>query len=62
MQATAWYVAAMSSHSYYEGDLAWVHHVGYSQHAEQAGPGVVALLREAGLGPGDSVLDVGCGS
>jgi SAM-dependent methyltransferase len=62
MHATAWYVAAMSSHSYYGGDLAWVHHVGYSQHAEQTGPGVVALLREGGLGPGASVLDVGCGS
>src|SRR5467141_3049408 len=54
--------ATMSSHSYYNSDLAWVHHVGYSHHAEQTGPGVVALLREGGLAPGASVLDVGCGS
>jgi SAM-dependent methyltransferase len=52
----------MSSHPYYGSDLAWVHHVGYSHHAEQTGPGVVALLREGGLAPGASVLDVGCGS
>jgi SAM-dependent methyltransferase len=52
----------MSSHSYYKTDLAWVHHVGYSHHAERTGPGVVARLREAGLAPGASVLDVGCGS
>ena len=52
----------MSSRSYYGSDLAWVHHVGYSHHAEQTGPGVVALLREGGLAPGASVLDVRCGS
>ena len=52
----------MSSHSYYKSDLAWVHHVGYSHHAERTGPGVVALLRERGLAPGASILDVGCGS
>jgi len=52
----------MSSDSYYGRDLAWVHHVGYSHHAEQTAPGVVALLREGGLAPGASVLDVGCGS
>src|SRR5262249_21004322 len=52
----------MSSHSYYGSDLAWVHHVGYSHHAELTGPGVVSLLREGGLVPGANVLDVGCGS
>jgi SAM-dependent methyltransferase len=52
----------MTHNSYYGSDLAWVHHVGYSHHAEQTGPGVVALLREGGLAPGASVLDVGCGS
>jgi len=61
-QRTTWYVAAMSSHSYYNSDLAWVHHVGYSHHAEWTGPGIVALLREGGLQPSASVLDVGCGS
>jgi SAM-dependent methyltransferase len=52
----------MSSRPYYERDLAWVHHLGYSHHAERTGPGIVALLRGAGLTPGSSVLDVGCGS
>jgi SAM-dependent methyltransferase len=55
-------LAVMSSHCYYGSDLAWVHHVGYSHHADQTGPGVVALLRAGGLPPGASVLDVGCGS
>jgi SAM-dependent methyltransferase len=54
--------ATMSSCSYYKSDLAWVHHVGYSHHVEQTEPGVVALLRERGLAPGASVLDIGCGS
>src|SRR5262245_50676931 len=52
----------MASNSYYGSDLAWVHHVGYSHHAELTGPGVVGLLREHGLAAGASVLDVGCGS
>lgn len=46
----------------YRPDLAWVHHVGHGSVAEHAAPGIVALLRAAGLGDGARVLDVGCGS
>ena len=52
----------MAFDSYYQSDLAWVHHVGYSRHAELTCPGIVKLLRTHGLGTGDRVLDVGCGS
>jgi SAM-dependent methyltransferase len=52
----------MLTDSYYQSDLAWVHHVGYAQHVEKVGPGIVRLLRDAGLGSGARVLDVGCGS
>ena len=48
--------------TYYGSDLAWVHHTGYSQHVENIWPGIVRLLRDAGPGRGDRVLDVGCGS
>lgn len=41
----------MSSNTYYEPDLAWVHHAGYSRHARQSSRGILKLL-----------LDVGCGS
>jgi SAM-dependent methyltransferase len=47
---------------YYQSDLAWVHHSGYAHHAERVGPGIVRLLRDAGLGSSPRVLDVGCGS
>jgi SAM-dependent methyltransferase len=46
----------------YRPDLAWVHHVGHGDLAERSAPGLLALLRTAGLGPGARVLDVGCGS
>src|SRR5690242_5482958 len=52
----------MAADSYYQRDLAWVHHAGYAQHVEKVGPGIVRLLRDAGLGSGARVLDVGCGS
>jgi len=52
----------MSSDTYYRSDLAWVHHVGYSQHVERVWPGIARLLRDHGLASGARVLDVGCGS
>src|SRR5262245_48676911 len=52
----------MPTDSYYQSDLAWVHHTGYAQYVEKVGPGIVRLLRDAGLGSGARVLDVGCGS
>jgi len=48
--------------SYYQADLAWVHHAGYSHHIERASGGIVRLLRDGGLSAGARVLDVGCGS
>jgi SAM-dependent methyltransferase len=53
---------APASRPYYQADLAWVHHHGYSQHARSVAPGIVALLFEHGLSTGARVLDVGCGS
>jgi len=52
----------MTCDTYYQTDLAWIHHAGYSQHVERTSPGIIQLLRQAGLRPGAQVLDVGCGS
>jgi SAM-dependent methyltransferase len=52
----------MTSAPYYQEDLAWVHDVGFGHLAERAAPGILALLRSAGLGRSAEVLDVGCGS
>jgi SAM-dependent methyltransferase len=48
--------------TYYEPDLAWVHHTGYSHHVDNVWRGVVRLLRAGGVADGARVLDVGCGS
>jgi len=52
----------MTRQAYYQDDLAWVHHAGYSHHVERTGPGIVQLLRDSGMGAGARVPDVGCGS
>jgi len=52
----------MPSDAYYQSDLAWIHHTGYSQHVERVAAGIVQLLRDAGLSAGARVLDVGCGN
>ncbi|HEV8552094.1 MAG TPA: class I SAM-dependent methyltransferase [Casimicrobiaceae bacterium] len=52
----------MTSDTYYQPDLAWVHHAGYSHHVERTCAGIVQLLRDGGLSAGARVLDVGCGS
>ena len=52
----------MPSDAYYQPDLAWVHHAGYSHHVERTCAGIVQLLRNGGLSAGACVLDVGCGS
>lgn len=51
-----------SATGYYQPDLAWIHHSGYSHHVAQTCPGILKLLHDAGLSAGAQVLDVGCGS
>jgi len=48
--------------AYYQSDLAWVHHRGYSHHVAITSPGILQLLRDADLARGARVLDIGCGS
>lgn len=45
----------------YGNDLAYIHHHGFSAFAREAGPGIVALLHDAGIDHG-LVVDLGCGS
>jgi SAM-dependent methyltransferase len=45
----------------YRDDLAWIHHVGFSEFAEAAATGVIAMLRRARI-LGGVIVDVGCGS
>ncbi len=45
----------------YSADLAYVHDVGFSGYAVNAAPGVLAILRSAGVHAG-LVVDLGCGS
>ena len=52
----------MTADTYYQPDLAWVHHTGYSHHVERTCAGIVQLLHDGGLSAGARVLDVGCGS
>jgi len=52
----------MAIDTYYQRDLAWVHHSGYSHHVERTCAGIVQLLHDGGLSAGARVLDVGCGS
>ena len=52
----------MAIDTYYQRDLAWVHHSGYSHHVERTCVGIVQLLHDGGLSAGARVLDVGCGS
>ena len=52
----------MTADTYYQTDLAWVHHSGYSHYIERTCAGIVRLLHEGGLAAGARVLDVGCGS
>jgi SAM-dependent methyltransferase len=45
----------------YKPDLAYIHDAGFSSHARRMAPGLLALLRDAGLARG-LVVDAGCGS
>jgi SAM-dependent methyltransferase len=44
----------------YDSDLAYIQHHGFSDFARAAGPGVLRILRSAGITSGH-VLDLGCG-
>jgi SAM-dependent methyltransferase len=46
----------------YSADLAYIHDVGFSDYAAEAGPGVLDLLRRSGMQPGGLIVDLGCGS
>jgi SAM-dependent methyltransferase len=46
---------------YYDQDLAFIHDAGYGDFARAAAPGLVSLLRRAGVERG-TVVELGCGS
>lgn len=46
---------------FYAEDLAFIHHTGFAGFAQEAAPGVLALLQGAGIRRG-LVVDLGCGS
>lgn len=46
---------------FYAEDLAFIHHTGFGGFAQEAAPGVLALLQESGIRQG-LVVDLGCGS
>src|SRR5215469_2883586 len=45
----------------YKSDLAYVHDVGFGTFAERSAPGVLGIMRDAGIDSG-LVIDLGCGS
>jgi len=45
----------------YQSDLAYIHDVGFGDFARKAAPGLLAILRRAGI-RGGLVVDLGCGS
>lgn len=45
----------------YQEDLAYIHHVGFTELARQATPAILATLREAGIHDG-TVVELGCGT
>jgi SAM-dependent methyltransferase len=51
----------MTTAQRYEEDLAYIHHVGFSDLARSATPWVLETLRKAGIREG-SIVELGCGS
>lgn len=45
----------------YQDDFAWAHHTGFSDFARSAAPGIIRILRRAGIAQG-LIVDAGCGS
>jgi SAM-dependent methyltransferase len=48
-------------HDFYRDDLAYIHDTGFRNFALQAAPGILEILRGAGIKSG-LILDLGCGS
>ena len=51
----------MTGAPFYGPDLARIHDAGFGDFARDAGDGIVAMLRDAGI-RGGLVVDLGCGS
>jgi SAM-dependent methyltransferase len=51
----------MKANPLYASDLAYVHHVGFGDFARKAAPGLLRLLRRAGIHRG-TLIDLACGS
>jgi SAM-dependent methyltransferase len=51
----------MNQPAAYQSDLAYIHHHGYGQHAQEAAPAILKILRENNIKDG-TVVDLGCGS
>ncbi|HWB13713.1 MAG TPA: class I SAM-dependent methyltransferase [Pirellulales bacterium] len=51
----------MSAAEVYESDLAYIHDRGFGGFARGSAPGLLNLLRQAGIGEG-RIVDLGCGS
>ena len=45
----------------YKTDLAYIHDVGFGNYATNSAPGLLEILRQAGVSTG-LVVDLGCGS
>src|SRR5215472_8879922 len=51
----------MPNTSIYQSDVAYIHHVGFGAYARKATPGVLRILKRAGIHSG-KLLDLACGS
>lgn len=51
----------MEDRSIYREDLAYIHHVGFGDFSRAACPGLLRILRQAGIRRG-TLVDLGCGS
>jgi SAM-dependent methyltransferase len=51
----------MARDSIYQHDVAWIHHVGFGDFSRRAAPGLLRLIRGAGIRRG-RLIDLGCGS
>ena len=54
-------IQELKLNSFYQEDLAYIHHAGFGEFARQAGQQVLRMLRDVDDDPG-LVVDLGCGS